>query len=402
MKKIDVKQLDPKSTSYSWHSSLSVESLLKKREDILRTLAGLEREARENDCIADTISIDRKLEECDECIELRKYLDTHPFPPVPGTDAGAGSAELQKLIRMGDRSKTRAEAAGYYRQAAEGGDPEAMFKFTRASDDIHGMLKHEMIWRAAKMGYLPAVLDTGFSLCLSYDKERGMEFYFAAAAAGSSQAFLWIAHNYKYGVGVPKDQKLADQYRLKFLHAEPDDDAFAGCRWLGRSHAADYRRYRAEERRESLIWLAECYEKGNKNLGIVPDPKKVLELYEQIGGEYYINLAEAYLSGTLVARSTEKATEYLEKAADGAGQSVLLEIAEKMEKLGCREKSIPLLEQALCLMEKELRQLETDSVDAAAEAYAYYKCDTEKMFKAKKKKILALKKLLENLRKKKG
>ncbi len=385
-------------------------SINKRIEELKRLIAETqdtiyewEEAARENDICTDTSSLEKDLERYKEELELQEYRAKQLSRKQAGANAEneTSSAEIENYVRLGDQAKTMKEALKYYLLGAEGGNAEAMYKFARVDVWIHhkqSQLDDDMIWRAAELGYVPAQVDAGSDISgysSNEHQKKQMEFLLAAASHGSAEAYKWLVHHYEYGQGdvVPKNPKLADEYRLKLYNSEWDEDAFAGCLWLNKkSYGYDFK---ASERRENLIWMLECYEKGNPNLGIVPNQTKALELCEQLGGDYYIKLADAYLSGKGVEQSNEKAIEYLKKATDGATQGRCLMLAERFKELGLMQEYKSALKQALHLMEEEYHKLENDTAAAAIAAYGEpYHCDSEKMFTDKRDKIQKVKALL--------
>ncbi len=142
--------------------------------------------------------------------------------------AGNGSVEamyrLALLCEKGGDDAQEAQAAGYFRRAAEAGHPAAMFCLARTITDKTEA--NALYRRAAEAGYAPAMP------CLSvmYETGEGVD------AADASQAFHW-AHRaveegatgdawdrlgvlYNAGIGVTRDEKEALQCWEKAAKAE--------------------------------------------------------------------------------------------------------------------------------------------------------------------------------------
>lgn len=145
--------------------------------------------------------------------------------------ADAGSLDamtaLAGLLQTGD-VKDEAEAAGWYRKAAERGDAQAMASLAFFYASGRGVTKDDaeaIRWyrSAAQLGNAQAML----SLALLYQEGRGVAkddaeaagWYRKAAEAGDAQAMASLGSLYSSGRGVAKDQAEAARWFRKGAEA---------------------------------------------------------------------------------------------------------------------------------------------------------------------------------------
>jgi uncharacterized protein YdaT len=192
-------------------------------------------------------------------------VSQQPAPPVTSQDASALYTQANNLLKGLGRSATSqdyAKARDWYEKAADGGNPDAMFK-------------------------LGVIYQNGQGVALDYAKAR--EWYEKAADGGNADAMANLGWLYAHGQGVALDSAKAREWYEKAV---------------------------AKDNAPAMFHLGYLYDTG---FGVPQDYAKAREWYEKAADKgnasAMANLGLLYANGRGVPQDYAKAREWYEKAA---------------------------------------------------------------------------------------
>jgi TPR repeat protein len=203
-------------------------------------------------------------------------VSQQPAPPVTSQDASALYTQANNLLKGLGRSATSqdyAKARDWYEKAADGGNPDAMFK-------------------------LGVIYQNGQGVALDYAKAR--EWYEKAADSGNADAMANLGWLYAHGQGVALDSAKAREWYEKAV---------------------------AKDNAPAMFHLGYLYDTG---FGVPQDYAKAREWYEKAADKgnasAMANLGLLYANGRGVPQDYAKAREWYEKAADNGNAPAMVSL----------------------------------------------------------------------------
>ena len=251
--------------------------------------------------------------------------------------AQAGGLEAQYRLGLAyatgqGAQQNLAEAAFWYRKAAEGGHREAQFQLHLVL--LHGGTKRggaNAGWYAAAAPGAPARADALSAalfpngLAISEDPEEALRWGLAAASAGHVAAQASVARMLADGRGCPPDRQAARRwYEAAAEGADPDAEFALGVIYANgldvpidfERAASWYKRAVRQGNVRAMTALGLLYQTGQ---GVERDLEQAAGLFRIAGrkGDPRANyhLALLHLSGEGVAADLDQAKSYLELAA---------------------------------------------------------------------------------------
>jgi len=234
------------------------------------------------------------------------------------------------------------EAFGHFRKAAEAGNAEAMYTLAQAyhagqglekdlSQAVHWYNKAAEAGNAEAMHSLAAMYFTGEGL--AKDNSRAVEWLVKAAKAGSTQAMYNLAVAYYNGDGIARDFTKAVEWFRKA--AEAGDVAAMYNLALAHLDINDYTNARKwfisaanEGNVEAMYNLGVIYHNG---YGLARDYRKALEWYRKAaeGGDSnaMVNLGLLHHDGLGTPRDPAKAVEWYSKGAEAGNGRAMANLA---------------------------------------------------------------------------
>lgn len=185
------------------------------------------------------------------------------------------------------RQGNYAEAATLLTDAS-GKDPIIEYYMGRMRLYGYGQLKNNTLamrhfQKAAEQGYLPAQrIMARFSLLEDHNPEQALYWFKKSAEQNDSQAQMYCAAAYMFGVGVKPNSDIAKRY---YIAAARNGDSIAQC-----TLAQNF---------------LETHNSANQKLGLIWLNKAV----EQKNPEAQVILGELYAKGTVVGKDLNKARE---------------------------------------------------------------------------------------------
>ncbi|MEZ5723456.1 MAG: SEL1-like repeat protein, partial [Paracoccaceae bacterium] len=158
------------------------------------------------------------------------------------------------------------------------------------------------------------------------DESRAQSWHERAAALGHDESMVWMGYYHRYGIGVPRDLKLAFEWYQRAAEAgnEAGLENIAVCYQHGEGVpqdlelAYDYRRQAAERGFSvSRRWLGKHLIHG---AGVAADPARGISMLEALADEdaaACMMLGEVYYYGEGVDSDLDRATQWFERAAQG-------------------------------------------------------------------------------------
>ncbi|MEZ6020191.1 MAG: SEL1-like repeat protein [Planctomycetota bacterium] len=158
------------------------------------------------------------------------------------------------------------------------------------------------------------------------DESRAQSWHERAAALGHDESMVWMGYYHRYGIGVPRDLKLAFEWYQRAAEAgnEAGLENIAVCYQHGEGVpqdlelAYDYRRQAAERGFSvSRRWLGKHLIHG---AGVAADPARGISMLEALADEdaaACMMLGEVYYYGEGVDSDLDRATHWFERAAQG-------------------------------------------------------------------------------------
>lgn len=204
---------------------------------------------------------------------------------------------LYNLGRAHDAAEHYPAAARFYREAAEGGNTEAMLRlatFFRWGLGVSEDIDQALTWyrRAAEAGSTPAMLDLGSYFQWGKDEPNDIEalrWYRRAAEAGDEDGMYSVGLMYREGIGV----------------AQNDTEAL---RWFRRSADAGYS--------YAFFAVGRAYRDG---AGVQPDENEAFRWFlrgaEAGDGFAMYEMGAIFDGGRGVPADTDEATRWYERAA---------------------------------------------------------------------------------------
>jgi uncharacterized protein YdaT len=166
-------------------------------------------------------------------------VSQQPAPPVTSQDASALYTQANNLLKGLGRSATSqdyAKARDWYEKAADGGNPDAMFKLGVIYQNGQGVAldyakAREWYEKAADRGNADAMANLGWLYAngrgVPQDYAKAREWYEKAADNGNAPAMVSLGLLYENGKGVPQDYAKAREWYEK---AAAKDNADAKTR----------------------------------------------------------------------------------------------------------------------------------------------------------------------------
>ena len=153
------------------------------------------------------------------------------------------SRTVESMLRIGrcyetgdGVGKDLAEAAKWYRMAAEEGHAQGMFELSKCYTFGFGVRKNRVTagkWlrEAAEHGHVTAMLLLGRWLLkeessgVGYDPREAVKWFRRAAENGDARAMFELGECYEDGIGMKKEPDLAYRWFCRAVLAAPEDEA---------------------------------------------------------------------------------------------------------------------------------------------------------------------------------
>ena len=180
----------------------------------------------------------------------------------------------------------------------------------------------------AEKGYPDLLFHYAVEIDRQGKRKEAFGFFRRAAELGEPRAFFWAGYSYELGDGVPKDNARAAQYYQQALAAPIEEQVnpanrLGMCYYDGRGVERDYAKAFqllkwAEDNHGPvmLYYLGACYANGQ---GTQQDYAKAFTYLKQIDWDchpgFYL-LGKMYCNGLGVPMDIAKGVEYLQKAGD--------------------------------------------------------------------------------------